>query len=476
MKLKHILITVGVLIALLIAAKLAGLIGGEKAEKVTVEKAENRRIIETVTASGKVQPETEVKLSSEVSGEVVELLVKEGDVVKKGQLLFKVRPDVLKSGFDRASASYSSQKASIASAEQQLQQSQGIFENEDGIYKRNVQLFKNKVISVAEFDAAKAAYGTSKTNLEAAKQTVIAAKFNLAQMGATVQEASANLAKATIFAPVDGVISKLSVELGDRILGTAQFAGTEIMRISNLKSMEVNVDVNENDINRVNVGDSAVIEVDAFSDKKFKGIVTEIASSSKDVGTATAVASTDQVTNFVVKVRIAADSYSGVSGGAKDLPSPFRPGLSATVDIESSSVKSLSVPIQSVFTKNAAKDNKGGSNDADAGKQKNKLNDKTIKQYVYMYANGTVKQVEVTTGIQDDQYIQIKKGLKPGTEVVSGPYSAIQNRLKDGMKVEKTTKDKLFADPDKKVKIPVINKISNLSRLENIKPGFFIYI
>ncbi|WP_158796992.1 efflux RND transporter periplasmic adaptor subunit [Pedobacter sp. L105] len=451
MKLKHILITVGVLIALLIGAKLAGLIGGEKAEKVTVEKAENRRIIETVTASGKVQPETEVKLSSEVSGEVVELLVKEGDVVKKGQLLFKVRPDVLKSGFDRASASYSSQKASIASAEQQLQQSQGIFENEEGIYKRNVQLFKNKVISVAEFDAAKAAYGTSKTNLEAAKQTVIAAKFNLAQMGATVQEASANLAKATIFAPVDGVISKLSVELGDRILGTAQFAGTEIMRISNLKSMEVNVDVNENDINRVNVGDSAVIEVDAFSDKKFKGIVTEIASSSKDVGTATAaVSSTDQVTNFVVKVRIAADSYSGVSGGAKDLPSPFRPGLSATVDIESSSVTSLSVPIQSVFTKNPAKDNKEGSTDADAGKQKNKLNDKTIKQYVYTYANGVVKQVEVTTGIQDDQYIQIKKGLKAGTEVVSGPYSAIQNKLKDSMKVEKTTKDKLFADPDKK--------------------------
>lgn len=451
MKLKHILIVMGLLIALLIAAKFAGLIGGDKAEKVTVEKAENRRIIETVTASGKVQPETEVKLSSEVSGEVVELLVKEGDVVKKGQLLFKVRPDVLKSGFDRASASYSSQKASIASAEQQLQQSQGIFENEEGIYKRNVQLFKNKVISVAEFDAAKAAYGTSKTNLEAAKQTVIAAKFNLAQMGATVQEASANLAKATIFAPVDGVISKLSVELGDRILGTAQFAGTEIMRISNLKSMEVNVDVNENDINRVNVGDSALIEVDAFADKKFKGIVTEIASSSKDVGTTTtAAASTDQVTNFVVKVRIAADSYSSIKGGAKDLPSPFRPGLSATVDIESSSVNSLSVPIQSVFTKNANKDDKAAAASADAGKQKTKLNDKTIKQYVYTYKNGIVKQVEVVTGIQNDEYIEIKKGLSAGAEVVSGPYSAIQNKLKDGMKVEKTTKDQLFAQPDKK--------------------------
>lgn len=454
MKLKHILITVGVLIALLVVAKLTGLIGGEKMEKVTVEKAAVRKIIETVTASGKVQPETEVKLSSEVSGEVVELLVKEGDIVKKGQLLFKVRPDVLRSGFDRASASYSSQKATVASSEQLLAQSNGTFANEEGIYKRNVQLFKNKVISVAEFDAAKSAFVTAKTNLESSKQSLIAAKFNLAQMGATVQEAGANLAKATIFAPVDGVISKLSVELGDRILGTAQFAGTEIMRISNLNSMEVNVDVNENDINRVNVGDSAVIEVDAFEDKKFKGVVTEIASSSKDIGTATAVASTDQVTNFVVKVRIAADSYSGVKGGAKDLPSPFRPGLSATVDIESSSVNALSVPIQAVFTKNAEKDDKDNkdakANDANAQKQKSRLTDKTVKQYVYTYADGKVKQVEVLTGIQNDQYIQIKKGLKAGTEVVSGPYSAIQNKLKDGMKVEKTTKDKLFAQPDKK--------------------------
>jgi len=449
MKLKHILIAVGVLIALLVVAKLTGLIGGEKIEKVTIEKAETRKVTETVTASGKIQPETEVKLSSEVSGEVVELLVKEGDVVKKGQLLFKVRPDILKSGYDRASASYNSQRASVGSAEQQLKQSQGTFANEEGIYKRNVELFKKKVISVAEFDAAKAAYSTAKTTLEGAKQSLIAAKFNLAQSGANVQEASANLAKATTYAPVDGVISKLSVELGDRILGTAQFAGTEIMRISNLNSMEVNVDVNENDINRVNVGDSAAIEVDAFADKKFKGVVTEIASSSKDVGTATTTV--DQVTNFVVKVRIAANSYFGVKGGAKDLPSPFRPGLSATVDIESSTVNSLSVPIQSVFTKDNSKDNKEAKEgDANNDKQKSKLNDKTIKQYVFVYEGGKVKQVEVTTGIQNDQYIQIKTGLKAGTEVVSGPYSAIQNRLKDGVKVEKTTKDQLFAQPDKK--------------------------
>jgi HlyD family secretion protein len=451
MKLKHILIAVGVIIALLIVLKVTGAIGGEKLEKVTVEKAADRTVVETVTASGKIQPETEVKLSSEVSGEVTELLVKEGDIVKKGQLLCKVRPDVLKSGYDRARASYSSQKASVAASEQQLKQSQANFVNAEATYKRNVELHKKKVISASEFDAAQAAYTTAKTNLEAAKQNLIGARFGLEQSGANVQEASANLAKATIFAPVDGVISKLSVELGDRILGTAQFAGTEIMRISNLSSMEVDVDVNENDINRVNVGDSATIEVDAFSDKKFKGIVTEIASSSKDIGT-TASSSVDQVTNFLVKIRIVPESYTDVKGGAKDLPSPFRPGLSATADIQSESVKGLSVPIQAVFTTNNTKtatDTKGDT-EGSADKQKSKLNDKTVKQYVYTFSNGTVKQVEVTTGIQNDQFIIVKSGLKPGTEIVTGPYSAIQNRLKDGAKVEKTTKDQLFAQPDKK--------------------------
>ncbi|WP_276089848.1 efflux RND transporter periplasmic adaptor subunit [Pedobacter sp. JY14-1] len=446
MKLKTILIIVGALAVLLAIAKFTGLIGGEKVEKVTVEKAAVKEVIETVTASGKIQPETEVKLSSEVSGEVTELLVKEGDIVKKGQLLIRVRPDVLKSGFDRAVAANSSQRASVAAAQQILQQNQANFVNAEATYKRNVELHGKKVISAAEFDAAKAAYLTAKTNLGRAREDYTAAKFQQAQTAANVQEAGANLAKATIYAPVDGVISKLSVELGDRILGTAQMAGTEIMRISNLNSMEVNVDVNENDINRVNVNDKATIEVDAFADRKFKGIVTEIASSSKDVGTAT---STDQVTNFVVKVRILTESYNDLKEGARDLPSPFRPGLSATVDIESETVKGLSVPIQAVFTDdNQAKPNTEPNNNNDSGKQKSKLTDKTIKQYVYVYgSDGKVKKTEVTTGIQNDQYIVVKSGLKAGEEIVTGPYSAIQGRLKDGAKVEKTTKDQLFAAP-----------------------------
>lgn len=448
MKLKHILIGAGAIIALLIVLKLTGVIGKEQIEKVTVEKAGEKTVIETVTASGKIQPETEVKLSSEVSGEVTELLVKEGDVVKKGQLLCKVRPDILQSGYERAVASYNSQKASVAASEQQLVQSQANFVNAEATYKRNVELYNKKVISAAEFDNAKAAYLTAKSTLASSKENVTGSKFGLEQSAANVKEAGANLARTTIYAPVDGVVSKLSIELGDRILGTSQMAGTEIMRISNLSTMEVNVDVNENDINRVTLGDSATVEVDAFSGKKFRGVVTEIASSSTNVGAAT-TASVDQVTNFSVKVRLLAESYNTVKGGAKDLPSPFRPGLSATVDIESETVKGLAVPIQAIFTDNK---NDSGSSSEDAEKQKSKLNDKQIKQYVYLFdaKTSTVKKAEVNTGIQNDQFIIVKKGLKAGEQIVSGPYSAIQNKLKDGTKVEQTSKDKLFTTGSKK--------------------------
>lgn len=450
MKLKHILIGIGTVILLLVILKLTGVIGKEQIEKVTIEKVGERTVVETVTASGKIQPETEVKLSSEVSGEVTELLVKEGDVVKRGQLLCKVRPDILQSGYERAVASYNSQKASVAASQQQLVQAQANFVNAEATYKRNVELYNKKVISAAEFDNAKATYLTAKSTVESAKENVTGAKFGLEQSAANVKEAGANLAKTTIYAPVDGVVSKLSIELGDRILGTAQMAGTEIMRISNLSNMEVNVDVNENDINRVSLGDSATVEVDAFAGKKFRGVVTEIASSATNVGTTTT--SVDQVTNFSVKVRLLAESYSAIKGGAKDLPSPFRPGLSATVDIESETVKGLAVPIQAIFTDSKQEKNSSSENSKDTEKQKTKLTDKQVKQYVYLFdaKTSTVKKTEVATGIQNDQYIIVKTGLKAGQEIVSGPYSAIQNKLKDGAKVEQTTKDKLFTTGSKK--------------------------
>jgi len=441
---KYILITLGALVVLLIILKAAGVIGKPSKTQVATEKAEKREIVETVSASGKIKPETEIKISSEVSGEIVELPIKEGDVVKKGQLLCRVRPDILKSGYERAIASYNTQKASVGNAAQMFEQSKANFANSEAKYKRSKELYTKKVLSAAEFDAATADYQSAKAALEAARQNQIGSNYGLAQSSASVKEASDNLAKTSIYSPVDGVVSKLSVEKGERVLGTVQNVGTEIMTISDLSALDVNVDVNENDINRVLLGDSAVIEVDAFLGKKFKGVVREIGSSANVVGT-----NADQVTNFTVKVRVVPASYANLIPKDSKNPSPFKPGLSATVDIQTNHTSALSVPIQSVTTRGLKKDDDkktDGAPPKDDTKTKKTTND-VVKEYVFVYdaKTTTVKQVEVTTGIQNDMYIQVLSGLKGGEEVVSGPYSAISKTLNDKMLVEKVDKSKLFA-------------------------------
>ncbi|SEO44004.1 HlyD family secretion protein [Mucilaginibacter gossypiicola] len=434
---KYILIGLGALIVLLIIAKVTGLIGKPALTQVATEKAETREINETVSASGKIKPHVEVKISPEVSGEVVELPIKEGDVVKKGQLLCKIRPDILKSGYDRAIASYNTQKASVGNSSQMLKQAEATYANQAGIYKRSKELYDKKVLTISEFENAKAAYEGAKASLEAAKQNVVGSQYGLAQSQASVKEAQDNLAKTTIYSPVDGVVSKLSVEKGERVLGTQQFAGTEIMTISDLSKMDVNVDVNENDINRISLGDSSKIEVDAFLGKKFTGVVTEIGSSANVVGT-----SADQVTNFTVKVRINAESYAALLKKTADNPSPFRPGLTATVDISTNSAKALSVPIQSVTTREEKKEENGPPK-ADDDKSKPQISP-VAKEYVFVLNAGKLKQVQVTTGIQNDSYIQVLSGLKGGEEVVSAPYSAISKTLSDGQMVQKVDKSKLF--------------------------------
>ncbi|GGH13218.1 efflux RND transporter periplasmic adaptor subunit [Mucilaginibacter phyllosphaerae] len=438
---KYILIGLGVLIVLLVIGKVTGIIGKPQLTQVAVEKAESRDINETVSASGKIKPHIEVKISPEVSGEVVELPIKEGDVVKKGQLLCRIRPDILKSGYDRAVASYNTQKASVGNSAQMLKQSEATFANQQSIYKRSKELFDKKVLTVAEFEQAKANYEGAKASLEAARQNVVGSKFGLEQSQASVKEAQDNLAKTTIYAPVDGVVSKLSIEQGERVLGTQQFAGTEIMTISDLSKMDVNVDVNENDINRIAVGNQSQIEIDAFLGKKFTGEVIEIGSSANVVGT-----NADQVTNFTVKVRITAQSYIDLLKKNAANHSPFRPGLTATVDIQTNHVKALSVPIQSVTTRDEKKPE---------AKEEQKDDKKTTiaapsKEYVFVLQAGKVKQVEVKTGIQDDTYIQILSGLKGGEEVISAPFAAISKTLKDGMLVEKVDKSKLFNTDAKK--------------------------
>jgi HlyD family secretion protein len=277
------------------------------------------------------------------------------------------------------------------------------------------------------------------------KQNVIGSRFGVQQSSAVVKEASDNLAKTSIYAPVDGVISKLSVELGERVVGTAQMAGTEIMRISNLNSMEVNVDVNESDINRVSLNDTSIIEVDAFQGQKFKGVVTEIASSASVVG-----GSADQVTNFTVKVRILPESYQKLLNKNSKNSSPFRPGLSATVDIQTERIVGITVPIQSVTTRDEKINKKDALKDKPKSDEEDKpKSDEPIKEYVFVYNKGKVKQALVTTGIQDDSFIQVLTGLKVNDEVVSQPFTAISKTLKDSMVVEKVEKEKLFSK-DKK--------------------------
>ncbi|WP_134087884.1 efflux RND transporter periplasmic adaptor subunit [Olivibacter sp. XZL3] len=442
--LKYIVIGAVVLLILVIIASKMGWIGGPKKEQIVTEKVEKRTVQETVSASGKVQPEKEVKLSSEVSGEIVELNIKEGDVVKKGQVLCRIKPDILQSGFDRAVASLNAQRAALASAEQQLKQSEASLSIMEATFKRTQQLFERKVISAAEFDKARTDYESALASVEAQRQNVIGSRYGIDQSQAAVKEAGDNLARTTIYAPVDGVISWLGAEEGERVVGTAQMAGTEIMRIANMSSMEVNVDVNESDINRVSLNNGASIEIDAFRGRKFKGIVTEIASSSSAnaAGTSatTSSSNTDQVTNFTVKVRILPESYADLVKPDRPNPSPFRPGLSATVDILTEKETGLAVPIQAVTTREDA----AGEKDSTANDIKKEEGIKSnVKEYVFVYdaAATKVKQVEVTTGIQDDAYIRVLTGLEEGQEVVVRPFNAISKTLKDGDLVEKSSKN-----------------------------------
>jgi len=442
---KYILIILGSLVALLIIWSIISPKLFPKFTQVATEKSAVRTINETVSASGKIKAHVEVKISPEVSGEVVELPVKEGDMVKKGQLLCKVRPDILQSEYDRTQAAYNTQKASVENANQMLAQSQATYDNQLAVYNRDKVLFDKKVLTASEFDAAKASYLGAKASLEAAKQSLIGAKYGLEQSQASVKEANGNLVKTTIYSPVDGVISKLSIQKGERVLGTQQFAGTEIMTISDLNQLDATVDVNENDINRIKLGDSAKIEVDAFNNKLFAGSVIEIGSAANVVGN-----TADQVTNFTVKVRLDPKSYMALLNKSSVNVSPFRPGLTATVDINTNHAAALAVPIQAVTTREekkpdagAPKDNNNGNDNSSSSDNKQK-SASIIKEYVFVYSAGKIKQVQVTTGIQDDSYIQVLSGLKDGDEVVSGPYSAISKTLADKMQVEKVDKSKLF--------------------------------
>ncbi|GEP49594.1 RND transporter [Flavobacterium noncentrifugens] len=414
-----------VLVVILLVLSKTGVIGNkDKGKEVEVAQVDQMTIIETVSATGKIQPEIEVKISSEVSGEIISLPVKEGQVVKKGDLLVKINPDLYTSGYNRTLAGLSGTKAGLSQADASFKEAKANFD-------RNKTLFEKGIISRSEWDKAISVFESA----QASKQS---AYYNVQSASATVNEAKDNLGRTTIYAPADGTISMLNVELGERVLGTQQMTGTEILRVANLNNMEVEVDVNENDIVKINVGDSANVEVDAYLKKKFKGIVTSISNSASTALTA------DQVTNFKVKVRILKESYQDLTAGKPASYSPFRPGMTATVDIMTKRKENVvGVPISAVVVKSdtaAVKDIKVD----DPNSEENKVKPKSDKKFecVFVKVGDKSKIRIIKTGIQDDTNIEVTEGLKKGDVVIVGPYTTVTKDLNSGDKVTVADKNK----------------------------------
>ena len=404
--------------------------GGNKgAKRVSVEESQKRTLVETVSADGKIQPEIEVKISAEISGEIIKLYIKEGDSVKQGDLLVEINPDIFESAVDRAEASLMTSKANLSNSKARLAQSKAQFINAEATFKRNKQLKESGAISEADYDNAVSAFEVAKAEVEAAEQSVNASEFNVQSTQASVKEAHDNLRKTRIFAPVNGQIYSLNVEEGERVVGTSQMAGTELFRIANLNEMEVSVDVNENDIIRVKLGDTAKIEVDAYLKETFKGIVTEIANSASNQ-----LQSSDQVTNFNVKIRILSSSYNHLQKDNSMVP--FRPGMSASVDIQTkSSSDVVTVPIQSVTLRKEKADSTSTNDKNQDG-----------KECVFVVEDDVVKVRFVKVGIQDNNYIEIIDGIKEGENIVISPFRTISKELEDDMKVRVVKKSSLFEE------------------------------
>lgn len=442
-------------IVLLVALAIIKKKSKPRGTEVKVEEATFRTIKETVSASGRIFPEKEVKISSDVSGEIVELYVAEGDSVKAGQILAKIDPETYESAMDRGKATVSASKSQLAisksNKESSIAQKEQIFaqlENARKILERNQQLKEQGIISEADYEQSlsnvlnlEANYRAAEANIRAAENSIESARYNVESAEAELKQLATSLNRTTIPAPVGGVISSLSVEQGERVVGTIQMTGTEMMRIANLSSMEVQVDVSENDIIRVSTEDKVEIEVDAYLDKIFTGTVTEIANSASNVAGAGAALNTDQVTNFIVKIRIDQNSYSDMIVSGK--PFPFRPGMSASVDIYTNEVnEALSVPIQSVTAREIEEDNKNKTSETSIS------DEKEFKEVVFVFEADTVAMREVKTGIQDDEYIQILSGIAKGDKVVTGPYSAISNKLDDGDNAYVKEEDEDDSDED----------------------------
>jgi len=430
--LKITLIVVGIIVLLLILAKAFG--GDDGKIAIETEKPGFRNIIESVSASGKVEPVFEVKITSEVSGQILELPVKEGDWVEKGDLLLKVNPDLYLSAINRAEAALNTTRANLATAKARVLQAEASLGLTKQQYDRNKKLFADKVISQAEWEAAESQFEIAKADLESAKENVKAAEYSIKSSEATVREAADNLKRTTILAPQSGTVTALVKEMGESVMGTGMMAGEIVMKVSDLRTMQVNVEVNESDIIKVNLNDTALVEVDAFPGKKFKGLVTEIGNTA--LNALSGGMSMDQVTNFSVKIQILASSYADMKAEKGEDFSPFKPGMSATVDIQTARKdKVLSIPIKAVTSRLDTTEKARSKRVAD-------VEENTVPLLCVFVKNGEKAQIRVIeTGIQDSKYIEILKGLKEEEEVVVGPYDAVSRYLRNGSRIKLKTDD-----------------------------------
>jgi HlyD family secretion protein len=451
-------IIIGLIVLIVALVLLKGVLGGDSGVRVSAEKVVHRNITEIVTASGKIYPEKEVKISPDVSGEVVELGVQqEGDSVHKGQVLAKVYADILTNQRDQAAAQVSQQQALVANMQDQLPGLKATMEMNKRAMDREKQLLDQKVVSLSEYETAEGAYKTAQAGYMAALSTIrgnqagaISARYNL-------DVAAKNLTRSTVLSPIDGVVSLLSIKKGERVVGNSMMAGTEMMRVADMSKIETIVDVGENDIPKVALGDTAVVSVDAYNNRKFRGIVTQIASSvTNAAGVATTTVSTNDVTNYKVHIRLSPDSYKDLLDPKRPKSFPFRPGMSASADIQTRTHSNvLSVPINAVAVREKNTDNAVLSNADDANSDNsnnNKLQANTtgsddLDEVVFLVEPGdTVKKVKVRTDIQDINYIEIVDGIKEGDQVITGPYSVVSKTLKSGAHIKVVPKDKLFEE------------------------------
>jgi HlyD family secretion protein len=448
-KLKWIIGILLLVIVLLIVLSKAGAFGKDEGTKVTAEKAVVRNITETVTASGKVFPEVEVKVSPDISGEIVELNVEEGDTVHRGQVVAKIYADIYASQRDQAASVVAQSQAQVSNSQAQLGALKATLDQTEAAYNRQKTLLSQKVISQSEFETAQQAYESAKANYLAAQSGIKANEASVQNAMAGLSTASKDVARATITAPMDGVVSLLSVKKGERVAGNSFNVGTEMMRIADLSSIEVQVDVGENDIPKVKLGDSANIEIDAFNNRKFKGVVYKIANPETSVLSSASTSSSTAVTNYEVHIRLAPSSYEDLI--VKGQPFPFRPNMTASADIQTQThTNVLSVPLNAVTTRSMSDVKKADSTKAKSFASDN-AGDSDLAEVVFaVQPDGKVKLLPVKTSIQDINDIEITSGLKAGDQIVTGPYDIVSKTLKDGDKVKIVSKDELVQGFQKK--------------------------